>query len=145
MKNKNMSKFKNTTFIFAVLLVLGLIKIFFLTNKKPETAAGQMPKRWPPNVTGYIVKAEVLDNNVLLPGTISANEEVTLNPEGVGEIITLHIVEGGKVMKVLLLLKINDADLQAQLKNFSYSYALPKERRTPEKIAGYKRRQQRRI
>jgi membrane fusion protein (multidrug efflux system) len=123
-----MSKFKIPLLIFTILLVLGLIKIFFLTNKKPDPTTGPGAPKVASNVTGYIVKSEVLDNNVSSSGTISANEEVALNPEVSGKIVSLNIVEGGKVSKGHLIVKINDADLQAQLKKLQLQLTLAEEK-----------------
>ncbi|MBL0330560.1 MAG: biotin/lipoyl-binding protein [Bacteroidetes bacterium] len=55
----------------------------------------------------------MLSNEVYASGTIMANEEVELRPELSGKITQLNFTEGTKVTKGQLLVKINDADLQA--------------------------------
>jgi len=129
-----MSKIKTPLLIFVIILALVLIKVFFLTEKKPELGGPAGGSKSPSvNVTGYIVKSEVLDNEVYSSGTVSANEEVELNPEVSGKIIRLNIVEGGKISKGDLILKINDADLQAQLKKLQLQLALAQEKADRQK------------
>ncbi|MGZ4033814.1 MAG: efflux RND transporter periplasmic adaptor subunit, partial [Bacteroidia bacterium] len=65
-----------------------------------------------------------LENTVSASGTIVANEEVELKPEISGKIISLPLKEGTTVPKGELLAKINDADLQAQLKKLQLVYDL---------------------
>ncbi|HKR05395.1 MAG TPA: efflux RND transporter periplasmic adaptor subunit, partial [Bacteroidia bacterium] len=67
-------------------------------------------------VSGYVVKPEKLDNIVRTSGTVVAFEEVDLVSETSGRIIKIYFTEGSHVKKGDLLIKINDEDLQAQLK-----------------------------
>ena len=61
-------------------------------------------------------------------GTITANEEVELRPEVSGKLIAIYFKEGSTVRQAALLAKINDADLQAQLRKLQLQYKLAKER-----------------
>ncbi|HAC15065.1 MAG TPA: efflux transporter periplasmic adaptor subunit [Bacteroidetes bacterium] len=61
------------------------------------------------------LNAQSFSNNIFTTGTIIANEEVQLRPETSGRITSLTLDEGRSVKKGDLLVKINDADLQAQL------------------------------
>lgn len=54
-------------------------------------------------------------NRIFTTGSIIANEEVQLRPESSGRITSLTLDEGRAVKKGDILVKINDADLQAQL------------------------------
>jgi membrane fusion protein (multidrug efflux system) len=74
----------------------------------PET------KKSPPAVEGYIVKPKKLSENVSVAGTIQSREETVLMPEISGRITMLNIPEGAVVQKGTLLVKMFDADLQAQ-------------------------------
>ncbi len=74
------------------------------------------PKPQPIRVNGYVIKNTSLANQIKVVGTILANEEIQLRSEVAGRIIRLSFTEGTMVTKGQLLLKINDADLQAQLK-----------------------------
>lgn len=49
-------------------------------------------------------------------GTIYANAEAELRAEIAGRIISINFKEGGQVSKGDLLIKINDADLNANLR-----------------------------
>jgi membrane fusion protein, multidrug efflux system len=81
-------------------------------NNAPPTAA---MKNAPSLVSGYVVSSEKLDNHVISSGTVIANNEVQLYSEISGKITGIFFKEGGRVTKGQLLVKINDADLQAQL------------------------------
>src|SRR5690606_35844152 len=61
------------------------------------------------------LNARSFSNNIFTTGSIIANEEVQLRPETSGRITNLTLDEGRAVRKGDLLVKINDADLQAQL------------------------------
>jgi membrane fusion protein (multidrug efflux system) len=130
-----MNKLKIPIIIFAVILGLILIKVFFLSPKKQDMAGSFLPGAPKPStmVTAYVVKPEVLDNEVYSSGTVSANEEVELRPEVPGKIVVLNIVEGGRVSKGELLVKINDADLQAQLKKMNLQLTLAEEKEGRQK------------
>ena len=65
-------------------------------------------------VTAHIVSYEKLGNIVYTTGSILANEEVELRSETSGKIVEILFREGAYVSKGDLLIKINDADLQAQ-------------------------------
>ncbi|MGZ4037889.1 MAG: efflux RND transporter periplasmic adaptor subunit, partial [Bacteroidia bacterium] len=81
----------------------------------------------------YVAKADTLSNNVFAIGTIIANEEVTLMPEISGKVTLLNIHEGSAVNKGDLLVKINDEDLQAQLKKSEVQYKMAESTVTREK------------
>ncbi len=107
---------KTLKVILTIVIIVGvfaLVKVFILSPKTEVKTMVGTPQA-PVNV--YIVKAQVLNNNVFATGSIMANEEVMLLPEITGKIIFLSIHEGNAVRKGELLVKINDADLQAQLR-----------------------------
>lgn len=62
-----------------------------------------------------VAGATKIDNTLEANGTVVANESVELHPEATGRITYLYIPEGARVAKGTLLVKLNDADLQAQL------------------------------
>lgn len=103
-----------------VLLLGGIIFYNKVVKSAPESAmppgggkgmAGQaMP------VTAIVVQPQNVNSTVQASGTLLANEEVELKPEISGRITVLNIREGEFVQKGTLLLKLNDADLQAQLR-----------------------------
>lgn len=79
-----------------------------------ESPAGKM-QNVTPKIEGYVVKPQHIEENVLVTGTLMASEQVALMPEISGRITQLHLPEGQHVSKGTLLVKLYDADLQAQL------------------------------
>lgn len=67
-------------------------------------------------VDGYVVKTSKLSNTLSIPGTLEPSEVVDLRPEVQGKVTAIHFREGGMVSKGQLLVKLYDADLQAELK-----------------------------
>jgi len=67
-------------------------------------------------VTAIVVQPQNINSVILASGTVLANDEVELKPEVSGRITALNIREGELVTKGTLLLKLNDAELQAQLR-----------------------------
>jgi len=122
-------KLKNIILIVVIIVGLVIIKLLFL---QPENAgpskAGGPPKDQQTNVTGFVVHSEELENKIYSSGTVMANEEVILKPEVSGKLVSILFKEGSNVTKGTLLAKINDADLQAQLKKLTLQLKLAKER-----------------
>lgn len=112
-----------------IALVIGLLGWLIYHRVSVNAAEKQKAKGpgGPPNklsVNGYVVKTQVIDNNIEAAGTLLASEEVELHPETSGRIVTLNISEGKKVAKGTLLLKLYDADLQAQLTKLNLQKAI---------------------
>lgn len=63
-----------------------------------------------------VLQPTLLENKLTTTGTLLANEEVELRSEISGRITGVHFQEGSRVARGSLLLKINDSELQAQLK-----------------------------
>jgi membrane fusion protein (multidrug efflux system) len=78
-------------------------------------------------VKGVIARPQALDNVVRSSGTVLASESVELIAEAAGRIDTLAIREGTHVHRNDLLVKINDDDLQAQLKKIELQISLTAE------------------
>jgi membrane fusion protein (multidrug efflux system) len=68
------------------------------------------------NVNGLIVEFEEQNKSIFASGTLLSDEEVDIRTEVAGKIVKLNIKEGDYVNKGDLLVKLNDNDLQAQLK-----------------------------
>lgn len=87
-------------------------------KKDNNAAANAAPK---PN-TGVIAadvivcKTTIVDAAVELNGSVVANDFVELRPEISGRIISLNVKEGTSVGKDVLIAKLFDEDLQAQLR-----------------------------
>ncbi|MEI6681321.1 MAG: efflux RND transporter periplasmic adaptor subunit [Bacteroidota bacterium] len=67
-------------------------------------------------IEGYVVKPSVIDETILISGTLRAFEETVLMPEVSGRVVGLNLPEGQFVKKGTLLVKIFDGELQSQLK-----------------------------
>ncbi|HXU25896.1 MAG TPA: efflux RND transporter periplasmic adaptor subunit [Bacteroidia bacterium] len=106
---------KTLIIIGSIVVAFVLIKIFFLSPKQAKVAGPQTGKGPVVTIKAVVVKAGNVENKLILSGTVLANEEAILKPEVSGKIISLQIKEGAEVEKGQLLVKINDADLQAQL------------------------------
>ncbi len=101
--------------IVVVLAVIFYPKLFLsgsdsVLNLQPRGPGMALP------VKAHIVKPERLSKMVISTGSIMANEEVELRSEVAGKIVQINFKEGSAVSKGELLVKINDADLQAQLR-----------------------------
>jgi len=65
-------------------------------------------------VRATVVAPSPFRDKIFVTGSVIAQDEVYLQAEAAGRIISLSLTEGGFVKKGTLLAKINDADLQAQ-------------------------------
>jgi membrane fusion protein (multidrug efflux system) len=71
-----------------------------------------------------VIQSEKVGDKVLTVGTILSNEEVEIRSEISGKVEKIYFTEGGRVNKGEALLKINDAELQAQLARAQYRQAI---------------------
>ncbi|MCG6915858.1 efflux RND transporter periplasmic adaptor subunit [bacterium BMS3Abin03] len=113
--------------IAAVVIVLILLAIPKLKSSEESTNGSGVKSAGPLPVSAHIIKYEVLDNKVLTTGTVLANEEVDLKSEVNGKITKILFHEGSYVNEGDLLVKINDADLQAQLQSAKSRLELQKD------------------
>jgi len=107
----------------ATVVIVILIGAIILYNKvlKPKEeggfgkpgAGGQMP---PMAVSAIVVTPEKFTQTVKLGGTLLANDEVEIRSEISGRITHINFAEGSDVQKGQLLIRLNDDELQAQLK-----------------------------
>ena len=67
-------------------------------------------------IEGIVAKPSVLDQDIEVSGSVAAFEETNLIPEISGKVIKINFEEGKAVAQGVLLVKIFDEDLQAQLK-----------------------------
>jgi membrane fusion protein (multidrug efflux system) len=126
-------KTRNILIIVIVLVVLAAIKLMFLSNDVQQQTGPSQAKSQTVMVTAYVAKSEKLSNKIFSTGTVLANEEVVLVPEIAGKIVSINFKEGSKVSKGDLLVKINDADLQAQLRKLKLQEKLAADNEAREK------------
>ena len=65
---------------------------------------------------GYVVKPTVLNQSIVVSGTVKSFEETVLMPDISGRVIMINLPEGKFVTKGTLLVKLFDSDLQASLR-----------------------------
>ena len=65
---------------------------------------------------GYVVKPTVLDQSIVVSGTVKSFEETVLMPDISGRVTMINLPEGKFVKKGTLLVKLFDSDLQASLR-----------------------------
>jgi len=85
-------------------------------------------------VTVRIIQPTTFQNKIQLSGSIRGNEEIELHSETLGKIISIGFKEGGKVNKGNLLIKVNDADLQAQLQKAQINKKLAEDNEYRQRI-----------
>jgi membrane fusion protein (multidrug efflux system) len=103
--------------LYYVFLFLGAFTIVSCgsDSKKEVTIKQSMSNKRPPaRADAYIATTSTVFNNIELPGSIVANETTEVHPEVAGRIIGVYFREGAYVNRGALLIKLNDADLQAQ-------------------------------
>ena len=103
-------------YIVYVLLIVGLgalIAYRIDSNAKMGNTGPSGP--FITKVSGMILKPRVIKENIVLAGTLEANEEIDIRSEVSGVVESINFQEGRKVSKGQLLLKVNDIELRAQL------------------------------
>lgn len=85
-------------------------------------------------VDGVVAEFSLSSNGINATGTLLANEEVDLVAEIVGKVRHIYFEEGSHVRKGDLLLKVDDADLQAQLTRAEFQEKLLKEKLERQRI-----------
>jgi membrane fusion protein (multidrug efflux system) len=102
-----------------VIVVIGLLiasKFIFFPKKEEKVSA--KPQGGGPSamsVTYHVTKAAPLNNQIFATGKIGALNEVNLVAEAVGKVTKINFKEGETVKEGTVLVRLNDADLQAQL------------------------------
>ncbi len=116
-------------YIFYIILALGLAYLIYYRiteNKKlsgdggpGKRAAGAKGGAGGPGIVveGIVVATQPFNSNLEISGTIEPNESVALRSEVAGLVTGIYFKEGTNVSKGTLLVKINDRDIQAQLRD----------------------------
>lgn len=107
----------------AVIVVI-LPKVGWLRGNSNRNQMATASRDQTPSVRTYILKPEKLGDKVNTVGTILSNEEVELKSEISAKVIKVFFKEGSKVKKGDLLVKMNDAEQQAQLLRAQYRQKL---------------------
>ncbi len=101
-----------------IIIIIGLLvgSKFLFFNKKDEGAVASKDKnKAPVAVNYYVLKPDTFNNEVFATGKIGALNQIEILPEVSGKVTAIYFKEGETVTKGALMVKLNDADLQAQL------------------------------
>jgi len=82
----------------------------------------------------YILETNSLSNGINAVGTLLPNEEVDLISEASGKVTGIFFEEGKQVSNGQLLVKVDDSELQAQLRRAEYQLNLTGERLNRQRI-----------
>lgn len=126
-----MKRFRGYIWVAIIIIGLILIKVLFLKSTSVAPAAGAR-KSTIQAVDALVVKPQELSNIAFVSGSLIANESADLQPQISGMVTGLFFKEGDLVHKGTLLVKINDASLQAQLKKQEAAYEISQSNLTRE-------------
>ncbi|RZJ82056.1 MAG: biotin/lipoyl-binding protein, partial [Flavobacterium sp.] len=114
-----------TRYIIYIILLLGIGYLVYHRISENKKIAGDgggkgNAKGGPTgpglSVEGIVIKTTNFDSKVEITGTLEANEAVVLRSEVQGLVTGIYFKEGANVSKGSVLVKINDRDIQAQLR-----------------------------
>lgn len=108
-----MNVLRSTSTIFTVVWVL-LMATGCKQEPAPVASASTAPRAI--EVRAVVVQPRLLKQIITSTGSLLANEEVEVRPETSGRITAIRFEEGTFVSKGSQLVKIDDSELQAQLK-----------------------------
>jgi membrane fusion protein (multidrug efflux system) len=111
----------------AVVVFLVLTKVLSRSDS-PGNAGDRAMQQPALPVDIYVVTNEILKNRILTTGSVLSNEEVELKSETSGRITDIYFREGKSVKQGELLVKINDAELQAELLKAEYRQKLAQDK-----------------
>jgi membrane fusion protein (multidrug efflux system) len=100
------------------ILFFSLFSLLFVACKEKKdapVASGGRPAGPPPVFDAVVAESFAIDRNLEAPGTVLPNESTDIHPEVSGRVISINFKEGAFVQQGSLLIKLFDADLQAQL------------------------------
>ncbi|SDB58765.1 membrane fusion protein, multidrug efflux system [Flavobacteriaceae bacterium MAR_2010_188] len=117
-------------YVFYIILALGLTAFIIYRvskNKSENESAKPMGGGGITTVEGMVAVPEVFSDNLSLSGTLEANEQVDVRSEITGIVENINFIEGSKVSKGQVLLRINDLELRAQLSKSATAQQLTSE------------------
>lgn len=102
--------------LFAVLLLFSSCGSTERKNEAQQQQRGAGGPRPQVRAEAVTVSTSTVTEQIEIPGNIVANEATEIHPEVAGRITGIFFREGSQVSKGATLFKLNDADLQAQLR-----------------------------
>lgn len=127
---------------WTALAAVGAVIVFLIFSKVNSGSAGGAPKGAAPSgagagrsiaVRGYVVQPEVLSSTIRMSGTVLAGDEVDITSEVGGKVTAVFFQEGSTVSKGQVLVRLNDAELQAELKQAGYRLDLARQKEQRQK------------
>ncbi|WP_278021722.1 efflux RND transporter periplasmic adaptor subunit [Flavobacterium ginsengisoli] len=110
-------KVKHLIYTLLIITIGGFITYRIISNKgKNDDSKKFNDKKSPTTVNGIVIKTTTFDNNLALSGSIEANEQIEIHSEVSGIVEGIFFNEGANVSKGQVLLKVNDIELKAQLR-----------------------------
>jgi membrane fusion protein, multidrug efflux system len=103
----------NTTLLFICFAII--LSACKSSDKEEKKSAEQPVKKPPVKVDVFVVAPALLSQDIEVPGSLAAFEEVELHPDVSGRVTAVYFKEGSYVSQGSMLLKLYDGDLQAQL------------------------------
>lgn len=128
-------KIKNIVYTLLIIGFAGFIAYRISSNKnKNDSSKDKGAKNKAMTVSGIVVKLQAFENNLSLSGSIEANEQVEIRSEVSGIVDRIYFSEGSNVAKGQLLIKVNDAEIRAQLAQASTKKNLASENERRAKL-----------
>ncbi len=116
-----------TNLTIAIILVFAISLLACKSSVKDENKAGPGKSAPPSKVDGYIVSAQVLAQDIEIPGSLAPYEETELHPEVSGRVTEIYFKEGANIAQGGMILKLYDGDLQAQLQKLQVQLKVAQE------------------
>jgi membrane fusion protein (multidrug efflux system) len=120
---------------------LFLLTIIFFSCKsesknaelKKEVSTNKTDPQKPAKVNGIVVKSEYTTGKINTSGTLLSDEEAEIKSEVSGRITQIYFKEGQYINKGQLMVKLNDDDLQAQMKKLQIEIKLAADKENRQK------------
>lgn len=103
------------TVLLVLVALIGSKFVFFPKNEEKAGARGKAAAGSAMPVSYHVTSSTRFSNKITAAGQVGAFNQVDLVPEAPGRVVSINFREGETVREGSVLLKLNDADLQAQL------------------------------
>lgn len=114
--------------IIYALIILGLgTLIVYRISENSEQNNPSEQKKSAATVYGKVLQPQEFADNLSLSGTLEANEQIEVRSEVSGVVEQINFEEGSMVTKGQALIKVNDIELRAQLKQVQTAKGLSSE------------------
>ena len=123
-----MKKIPNWIIIVVVIALIIASKFIFFAKKEDAASTAKGKNKGPIAVNYFVLKSIAFSNDVFATGKIGALNQIDITPEVSGKVMAIYFKEGETVTKGSVLVKLNDADLQAQLLKSKSQIALSEQK-----------------